>query len=239
MATFDESIETDLATELDYQLADAFVTVPQTLCFWEAIELDPTEHLSFGDFFYTQPPALFAMGIEITPEELLLLAPSFLRLPSELQLFQQGIEIEFDTLAPVAGDTGIETIFGSPEVRGFPNMAFAEILYPVVPLNAVNKVLTKMDSQEWKAANKANSVYVQKRSIIRFRIDTSYLATFLGDLHNNRTAQFRLQTPGFTPFGVNSEDNYVRLLNYTSPIREPGGLTYLADVEFLFMAVFA
>lgn len=114
-----------------------------------------------------------------------------------------------------------------------------EIIYPVKPISESNKVLFKLDSEEWRATLKASSPRNEETDTVRFRVDTSYLATFLNDLHSNKANQFRLTTPGYTPFGSTSEDNYVRVLSHGRPQREDRGLTQLIDVEFLFMAVYA
>lgn len=162
-----------------------------------------------------------------------------LALPFGYFVFTPGLEIVISDQPLLPGDTGLEFRFDEdPAPRGFPLMSSTEIIYPVVPVSEANKVLTRMDSEEHRVTNKVAAPVPREVDTIRFRVDTSYLPTFLGDLDANRLVQFRLATPGYTPFGGTSEDNYVRVLTRSRPQREDRGLTQLVDVTFRFMAVY-
>ena len=114
-----------------------------------------------------------------------------------------------------------------------------ELLYPVVPSNALNKVLTRMGSTEWRAASKTSSPVVRRLApSLRFRVNTSYMPTFEANLQANLGEEVRLRTPGYRPFGVNSEDNWTRLVDYSEPQREDGGKTYLVEAVFRYLRAF-
>ncbi len=114
-----------------------------------------------------------------------------------------------------------------------------ELLYPVVPSNALNKVLTRMGSKEWRAASKTSSPVVRRLApSLRFRVNTSYMPTFEANLQANLGEEVRLRTPGYRPFGVNSEDNWTRLVDYSEPQREDGGKTYLVEAVFRYLRAF-
>lgn len=154
--------------------------------------------------------------------------------------FYPGLEVGYIAEIYSQNDTTLEAILNSEAgvftLRGNSNMT--EIIYPVVPISEANKVLFKLDSEEWRVTQKAAASRNEDTDTIRFRVNTNYVATFLGDLHSNKLNQFRLSTPGYTPFGSNSEDNYVRVLSHSRPQREERGLTQTVDVEFLFVAVY-
>jgi hypothetical protein len=155
-------------------------------------------------------------------------------------LVGRGFEIRLSARFPNPADAAFEIVLDDETIAFFPaDRTMTEILYPVIPVNEISKALFKTDSQEWKVTDKASATHTRMRSTLRFRVERSYMATFEGDLQANRLVAFRLQTPGYTPFGVDSQDNMVRLLNYTQPIRERGGLTYLVDATFLFVSVYA
>jgi len=137
------------------------------------------------------------------------------------------------------GDDTFLIDFNSNTVPAFPgNTHMTEIIYPVVPISEQNKVLFQVDNEDWRVTTKAAPARTRESDTIRFRVDTSYLPTFLGDLYSNKLNQFRLTTPGYTPFGGTSEDNYVRMLSHGRPQREEKGLTQLIDVTFLFIATY-
>ena len=150
-----------------------------------------------------------------------------------------GFLIDLETLPWMPGDTAFLIVPNENTIPFFPSdPTMTEIIYPVKPISDANKVLFKMDSEEWRVTQKATNPRNEETDTIRFRVDTSYMATFLNDLHSNKANQFRLSTPGYTPFGSTSQDNYVRVLSHSRPQREDRGLTQLIDVEFLFVAVF-
>lgn len=150
-----------------------------------------------------------------------------------------GFLIDVVTLPWQPGDTGFLIVPNENTIPFFPSdPTMTEIIYPVRPINEENKILFKVDSEEWRVTQKSGTLKVEQTDTVRFRVDTGYMATFLNDLHTNKANQFRLSTPGYTPFGSNSEDNYVRVKAHSRPQREDRGLTQLIDVEFLFVAVF-
>lgn len=150
-----------------------------------------------------------------------------------------GFILDLITWPNLINDDGFLIGFNAFLIPSFPaDPKMTEIIYPVKPISEANKVLFKLDSEEWRATSKASIARNEETDTIRFRVDTSYLATFLNDLHSNKANQFRLSTPGYTPFGSTSEDNYVRVLSHGRPQREDRGLTQIIDVEFLFMAVY-
>lgn len=152
-------------------------------------------------------------------------------------LFGRGVEIRLSARLPVPDDAAFEIFLEDETILSFPgNRLMTEILYPVIPANEINKVLTRMDSKEWRAANKTATPVVRSAARpLRFRVDRPYMATFEGDLDAVRGQEFRLQTPGYRIFGHASEDNWVRLVTYSQPQREDGGLTYLVDVYFRYI----
>lgn len=111
-----------------------------------------------------------------------------------------------------------------------------EIIYPVVPIAQANKAVFRLDSEEARVTQQSSALTMREIDTMRFRVDSSYLPAFLGNLYTNKTSQFRLSTPGYTPFGGTSEDNYVRILTHGRPHREDRGLTQTIDVTFRFMA---
>lgn len=244
MADFDDSIEFSI-TDFGYEMADEYVVPLTQFLFGDTIELlledllatEPSPALD--GFYYNPLPAIFDAAIELQLTDFFALGSEYLTTPSQLALFTPGIELSFFSIPPLPGDDSVELGFEGPEVRRFPNMAGVEILYSDEPINVVNKVLTKMDSQEWRVAGKTLSTATRRNSRLRFRVDSVSMVEFMGDLHSNIGAQFRLTTPGRTPFGVNSQDNYVMLLDYSSPTPESGGLTWLVDASFRFLSVFA
>jgi hypothetical protein len=129
---------------------------------------------------------------------------------------------------------GFNPDFHPPLIR---DSSMVEILYPVVPVTEANKVLTRLDNEEIRVTLKGAALRTIQTDTIHFRVDTSYLPTFLADLDNNRLSEFRLNTPGYTPFGGTSQDNFVRVLTRSRPQREDRGLTQLVSVTFRFMAV--
>ncbi len=116
-------------------------------------------------------------------------------------------------------------------------MTGVEILYPVVPKQQANTVLVPKDNEDYGAAQKSSSAFVRKTSSMRWRVDRTAIAALLDHLHTNAAAEMQLATPAYTPFGVNSQNNNVRLLSHGAPSREGRGLTYLLDLTFLFISV--
>ncbi|MEO7957868.1 MAG: hypothetical protein ABIW76_14370 [Fibrobacteria bacterium] len=116
------------------------------------------------------------------------------------------------------------------------DLTMVEVIYPVVPVSEANKVLTRLDSEEIRVTLKGPALVTKDTDTIHFRVNTSYVATFLSNLDTNRLDEFRLETPGYTPFGGTSEDNFVRVMSRGRPQREDRGLTQLIPVTFRFMA---
>lgn len=155
------------------------------------------------------------------------------------QAMLPGFEMAMSSRLWFPTDTAFEILPGPVIISPFPgNRAMTEIIWPIVPVSEVNKTVFALDSEEWKASQKAATVVPRTISTVRFRVDTSYLATFLADLDTKRASQFRLITLGYCPFGGSSEDNYVRVITRSRPQREERGLTQLVDVTFRFMATY-
>ncbi len=155
------------------------------------------------------------------------------------QSMRPGFEFTLSSKLWFATDTAFEVLLGPVIIPSFPgNVHMIEILHPIVPISAVNKVLFALDSEEWRVTQKTASLKARLIDTLRFRVDVDYQVTFLADLDSKRTSQFRLTTPGICPFGLSSEDNYVRIITRGRPQREERGLTSDVDVTFLFIATY-
>ncbi len=149
----------------------------------------------------------------------------------------RGYLIGLKILPGAEGDDSYLIGFDDDSVPSFPmDSRMVEIIYPVVPICETNKVITRMDNEEVRVTTKGAGLTVKDTDTIQFRVSTPYLATFLGALDTDRLDVFRLETPGYTPFGGTSEDNMVRVLGRGRPQREDRGLTQLVAITFRFIS---
>jgi len=240
MAFFD-AFEIDTPSEYEVEFAEATYAAAALgggAVFTEnGFEVDAVPEMAEASYVAAGAIA-FSLGFEV-PDTLPEFTSIGYQAPAAGQAFTRGFEIDVLARQWLLSDPSLEIFLADDATPFFPrNGLMTEILYPVVPLNEVNRVIFKTDSQEIKAATKGASLVTRRRTIIRYRIDTAGLATFLNDLHANRAIEFRITTPGYTPFGVNSQDNIVRLLGHGAPTREKGGQTYVLDIELLFMRIY-
>lgn len=234
--------EDALFIELESELAE-FYASPRPMPrgeFYSAnfVELEPVLPATFATTSYPARgwfPLSIVCDLECSPATAYSVPPR----PRHPSLFLPAITKDWVSLPFTPGDDSIEisqvlldfnTIFPG-------DMSQVEILYPVVPVNQANKVLFQMDDKAWRAQQKTATPTARRSSTLAFRVDRTYMATFLNDLHGSAGTAFRLQTPGYTPFGVNSQDNMVYTLKHSQPIYDADGQAYLIDVTFLFVSV--
>ena len=116
-------------------------------------------------------------------------------------------------------------------------MTGVEILYPNPHKDSVNTVVVPRDNEDFGAGQTSASAWTRRVATMRWRVDRTAIAALLDYLHTNAAAEMALATPGYNPFGINSQNNNVRLLPHGAPQREGHGLTYLLDIPFLFVSV--
>jgi hypothetical protein len=146
---------------------------------------------------------------------------------------------DIDLMPILTGDTWSmgPDLFNAP-ANFTPAALNLEVIYPVVPVSDPRKVVFSLDNGEGRVSNKVAAPVPRVTDTIRFRCPTASIGAVLANLDGKRATQFRLPTPGYTPFGRSSEDNWVRILTRSRPPREGQGLTQMVDVTFLFVATY-
>lgn len=153
-------------------------------------------------------------------------------------LFHPAVASDFRTLPYRSGGSQWVDVVYQDVTFIFPSdMSQVEIKYPVIPVNETNTVLAAMGHGGHRVEKKSAVIQVRRTSTIRFRVDRSYMATFMDDLHTHRGQVFRLQTLGYTPFGVNSQDNMVYVLRHSRPKPADQATVFDVDITFLFVSV--
>jgi hypothetical protein len=111
----------------------------------------------------------------------------------DLGLFHPAVGTDFRTLPFQSGTAQWVDVVYQDVTFIFPgNMSQVEIKYPVIPVNETNTVLAAMGHGGHRVEKKSAVIQVRRTSTIRFRVDRSYMATFVDDLHTHRGQVFRL-----------------------------------------------
>ena len=243
---FTNGFEVDIGSDFEVEFAESnYVRESFRIFGTEGVELDFSDIApEFAEANYARPggSGAFSVGFEVDSDmDIGFSEKNYFRSEANRPgVFSPGFLIGVGAILHRPTDTAIEIIFDDSgdffTLDG--NNPMIETIYPVRPISAVNKVLFRVDSEEIRVTKKTDTPVTMETDTMRFRVDTSYMATFLGDLHASRNVNFRLTTPGYTPFGSTASDHWVRVLRHSRPQREDRGLTQLIDVEFLFVAVY-
>lgn len=108
-----------------------------------------------------------------------------------------------------------------------------EVLYPIPPQGNTNHHVHRMDDGRWKVVKKSKDDWRHEPVTLQFRIRASSLATWFDFLLDNKNKEISLAICGIQPFLRTDVTNVVRIIDYTSPVREKEEI-YKMSITFLY-----